>query len=112
MHGIFRSYTVWGDIVSYAIKYGGRTPKMPRDKYRCAWIWVSLVAIALIMVAGFQYVWPEGQGVIVRMLLPGADACAVDAIEGLFGDIASGESVKEAFSDFCAGVIDHAKLPE
>lgn len=61
-----------------------------------------LVLAAAALVCGL---WPQGVRALRGLLIPGDAAVTVGALEALAADLGAGESLRDAFLDFCYQVM-------
>lgn len=66
----------------------------------------ALTAILLILLSLLvNTCWPDGRRMLLSFLIPGDAAVTVSALETMAGELKAGQSLAEAFREFCLRVM-------
>ncbi len=86
--------------MAYKIVYG---PEKGKPRSGKKWAVIGAVAVLGLALLGRYLGWGD-------YLIPGDAAVTAMAAEEMVSQIAAGEPVREAFTDFCREIMDHGEI--
>lgn len=92
--------------MGYKITYGPAREKRKAQpvRIRPVHIWLGIMILAV-------FVRLIGYGDdIMKLILPGDPAVTAAALENITQELTAGESISDAFSEFCQEIVDHAQI--
>lgn len=95
--------------MGYRIVYGAEPYRYGSDASGWKRILGMAVGCFLIFLVLTMQFWPEGRGVLEKMLLPGDPMVTKQAFSVMAEQLKAGEAIGDAVAAFCQEVIDGAE---
>ena len=93
--------------MSYRIEYGPAIPQQYIRKRSPIRLQTMTAACLLLFSLLVRQFFPTGVQELRRVLLPDVPTVTQQALDALMGNLRNGEPLGDAFTAFCAYIIDH-----
>lgn len=96
--------------MAYRIDYG---PPLPRHRKEAFPLRLVLLTCGFFttLLLGVKLLWPEGNELLARLLLPVHSSGSLDAVEAFLSALRSGEPFYDSLTAFCRHIISYADIP-
>lgn len=96
--------------MAYRIDYGPPLPSRLKEHFPLRLVLLTSGFFTAFLL-GVKALWPEGNELLAKLLLPVHDSGSFEAVEVFLSDLRSGESFYDSLTAFCRQVISYADIP-
>ena len=96
--------------MAYRIDYGPPLPCRLKEHFPLRLVLLTTGFFTAFLL-GVKALWPEGNELLAKLLLPIRNSGPIDAVEVFLSDLRSGESFYDSLTAFCRQIISYADIP-